>query len=128
MKISENFWPEMCVNLYKLTPHFLSVRGELNYPTQGHHRSECPVHCLIRRFSLKRGLLTLLFHVARQLDCENTRLLFSKLAFLGDHLVLRWRVQGRGPGSPPPLFLDQTETRRPKNFLRPPPLLSLVSG
>lgn len=57
MKISENFWPEMCVNLYKLTPHFLSVRGELNYPTQGHHRSECPVHCLIRRFFTQKGFI-----------------------------------------------------------------------
>ena len=34
----------------------------------------------------------------------------------------QWRIQGRGPGDAPPLFLDQTEARRAENFfLRPPP-------
>ena len=39
--------------------------------------------------------------------------------------VIQWRIQGRGPGDPPPLFLDQTETRRAeKKFVSetgPPP-------
>ena len=38
---------------------------------------------------------------------------------------IRWRIQGRGPGALPPLFLDQTETRRAeKTFFgdRLPPL------
>ena len=36
----------------------------------------------------------------------------------------QWRVQGRGPGGPPPLFLDQTEARRAKkSFWRPPSLI-----
>ena len=39
----------------------------------------------------------------------------------------QWRIQGRGPGPPPPsLFLDQTEPRRAEKnfFLRPGPLIS----
>ena len=43
--------------------------------------------------------------------------------------LFQWRIQGRGPGGPPPLFLDQTKVvRSEKNFLEnaptPPPLLS----
>ena len=85
-------------------------------------RMSCPL-LIYAGFSLKRGLLTLLFHVARQLDCENTRFLFSKAAFLGDHVVLQWRIQGRGPGGPAlPLILDQTEARRDeKNFFKTAP-------
>ena len=32
-------------------------------------------------------------------------------------LYIQWRIQGRGPGGPPPpvLFLDQTETWRAEN-------------
>ena len=33
-----------------------------------------------------------------------------------------WRIQRRGPGGPPSLFLDQTEARRvEKNIWDPPP-------
>ena len=33
-----------------------------------------------------------------------------------------WRIQRRGPGGPPSLFLDQTEARRAeKKYLNPPP-------
>ena len=39
---------------------------------------------------------------------------------------IQWRIQGRGPGGPPPLFLDQTKAQSvEKNFLEtcsPPPL------
>ena len=40
-------------------------------------------------------------------------------------LLLQWWIQGRGPGGPPPLFLDQAEVRRAeKCFLKTtPPLL-----
>ena len=41
--------------------------------------------------------------------------------------MYRWRIQGRGSGGAPPLFLDQNETRRADKlffFLRPPPPLS----
>ena len=42
-------------------------------------------------------------------------------------VTLQWRIQGRGPGGPPPLFPDQTEARRvEKNFFgdqHPPPYL-----
>ena len=40
---------------------------------------------------------------------------------------IQWRIQGRGPEGPAPLFLDQTKARRvEKNFLEtcPPPPLS----
>ena len=43
---------------------------------------------------------------------------------------VQWRIQGRCPGGPPPLFLDQTEARRAEKVsfvLRPgssPPRLS----
>ena len=45
-------------------------------------------------------------------------------------LNVHWRIQGRGPGDPPPLFLDQTETQRAekKNFSRPPPSPFLSEG
>ena len=36
----------------------------------------------------------------------------------------QWRIQGRGPGDAPPLFLDQTEARRAENLFfetAPPP-------
>ena len=50
----------------------------------------------------------------------------------------QWRIQGKDPGGPPPLFLDQTEARRAENCLgrpdaplskglddRPPPYLKV---
>ena len=33
-------------------------------------------------------------------------------AFLCSTLSLQWWIQERGPGGPPPLYLDQTEARR----------------
>ena len=44
---------------------------------------------------------------------------------LASSFILQWRIQGKGPGGPPPyLFLDQTEAlKAEKNiFLRPPHL------
>ena len=42
------------------------------------------------------------------------------------HCFEQWRIQERGPGGPPPFFLDQTEARRAENIFlgdRPPPLI-----
>ena len=39
-------------------------------------------------------------------------------------LNVHWRIQGRGPGDPPPLLLDQSETQRAEKKIfghRPPP-------
>ena len=49
-----------------------------------------------------------------------------KTPYIWRKLVLgrrQWWIQGRGPGDPPPLFLDQTEAQRAekKIFFRPPP-------
>ena len=68
-------------------------------------------------------------------DCHT--LIIEVSSFLGQHprndvfpylvnsMETQWRIQGRGPGGPPPLFLDQTEARRAENcFWRPPPPLS----
>ena len=41
------------------------------------------------------------------------------------HCFEQWRIQERGPGGPPPFFLDQTEARRAENIFlgdRSPPL------
>ena len=32
-------------------------------------------------------------------------------------VYVKWRIQGRGPAPPPPLFLDQTEARRAEKIL-----------
>ena len=48
--------------------------------------------------------------------------------------LFQWRIHGRGPGGPPPLFLDQTKVvRSEKNFLEnapppPPPISRSGSG
>ena len=42
------------------------------------------------------------------------------------HCFEQWRIQERGPGGPPPFFLDQTEARRAENIFlgdRSPPYL-----
>ena len=65
-------------------------------------------------------------------DCHT--LIIEVSSFLGQHprndvfpylvnsMETQWRIQGRGPGGAPPLFLDQTEARRAENcFWRPPP-------
>ena len=44
--------------------------------------------------------------------------------YLNPILPPQWRIQGRGPGGPPPLILDQTKGRRKKLETGPPPILS----
>ena len=44
--------------------------------------------------------------------------------YLNPILPPQWRIQGRGPGGPPPLILDQTKGRRKKLETGPPPTLS----
>ena len=42
---------------------------------------------------------------------------------------IQWRIQGRGPGvRPPPLFLDQTEAQRAKEFFWRPPTPPFSEG
>ena len=65
-------------------------------------------------------------HSRSSLKCPTSPPLYPCLSFKPKYWanlsLFQWRIQGRGPGGPPPLFLDQTKgVRSPKNFLEDPP-------
>ena len=67
-------------------------------------------------------------HSRSSLKCPTSPPLYPCLSFKPKYWanlsLFQWRIHGRGPGGPPPLFLDQTKAvRSEKNFLvnAPPP-------
>ena len=66
-------------------------------------------------------------HSRSSLKCPTSPPLYPCLSFKPKYWanlsLFQWRIQGRGPVGPPPLFLDQTKAvRSPKKvFGRPPP-------
>jgi len=52
---------------------------------------------------IKRLLITYTFYKARRVTYPQAN-------------MQQWRIQGRGPGGPPPLFFDQNEARRAKKI------------
>ena len=76
-------------------------------------------------------------HSRSSLKCPTSPPLYPCLSFKPKYWanlsLFQWRIHGRGPGGPPPLFLDQTKAvRSEKNFLEnappPPPISRSGSG